>query len=357
VVEYQGIRLPRLNHYTAVAYHQACIAYLRKLALDYEQVRDEDFLAAAVILRYYEELDRSLESTTSGTAIWPFKQYVNAQANPFAFGMSESKRSDFLRPGSAVGTFDQSTVIAYLKSFQHASFRVALRQEIAMALTDQRGIQLPLETWAVLQGFDQAEDFVWADRHLYHCAKVVQFCLGKDVDTKQGRCDRWKELKSFEELWDKHKPLSFMPIRKPMPDSKSHREPLPDFWYMADVQVAGLSSLDLARILLILYDPYQLCIGFEAAEDRQHREAEVRWIVLRMCATAMSLRGTAQPKPSSQPVMIQAYAAIMACGGYFSDATEQRALMLVLERLKLDHGWRTEDSMLRLRKTWKWPPI
>ncbi|KIW70095.1 hypothetical protein PV04_02401 [Phialophora macrospora] len=351
VIEYQSIRLPKLTEETAVKYHQACIAYLIKLATDPDHVRDENLLAAAVILRYYEEIDPSLTGEDIKTLIHTFQLFVNAQANPYAYTMDEAKHTEYLRPGSAVGTFDNC--LGYLKSFQHASFRVALRQEITIAFLKQRAVRLPLETWSDLQGFDEAEDFVWSDRHLYHCAKVLQFCFGGDNGNGKTQMERWSELRDFETHWDQSKPLSFMPIHYQEPN-RDKGECLPHIWYMAEVHVTGLLSLDLARILLTVYNPNIPRIGPGATAARRRVAEEVHDVVIRLCGTAVSLRGTAAATPSSQPAMVQAYVAIVVCGEYFSDPVEQRALLEILERLKNDHGWPTARAATQLKRDWGW---
>jgi hypothetical protein len=350
VIEYQNIRLPKLTEETAVKYHQACIAYLIKLASDPEHVRDENLLAAAVILRYYEEIDPSLTGEDVKTLIHIFQLFVNAQANPYAHSMDDTKQSEFLRPGSAVGSFNCT---AYLKSFQHASFRVALRQETTIAFLRQRAVRLPLETWSVLQGFDEAEDFVWSDRHLYHCAKVLQFCFGGDTSNGKSVVERWNELREFETHWDHSKPLSFMPIHYQEAD-RSKGECLPHIWYMAEVHVTGLLSLDLARILLTVYNPNIPRIGPGVMAAQRRIAEEVHDIVIRLCGTAVSLGGTVPSNPSSQPAMVQAYVAIVVCGEYFSDPMERRALLDILDRLKRDHGWPTSQAAMQLRRDWGW---
>ena len=319
-----------------------------KSSSDPKHVRDENLLAAAVILRYYEEIDPSLTGEDIKTLIHTFQLFVNAQANPYAYLLDDVKHPEYLRPGSAVGTFDNA--LAYLKSFQHASFRVALRQETTIAFLKQRAVRLPLETWSVLQGFDEAEDFTWSDRHLYHCAKVLQFCFGGDNGNGKTQIERWNELRNFEMHWDESKPLSFMPIHYQQPDP-AKGECLPHIWYMAEVHVTGLMSLDLARILLTVYNPNIPQIGPGVTAARRRIAEEVHEIVIRICGTAMSL---GMATPSSQPAMMQAYVAIVVCGEYFSRAVEQRALLEILDRLKNDHGWPTEKHSMQLRREWGW---
>ena len=57
VIEYNGIRLPNLKGDTAIEYHNTCISYLLELFNHPEHMQDENLLATAAILRFYEVLD------------------------------------------------------------------------------------------------------------------------------------------------------------------------------------------------------------------------------------------------------------------------------------------------------------
>jgi len=209
-------------------------------------------------------------------------------------------------------------------------------------------VRLPLETWAILQGFDKAEDFIWADRHLYHCANVLQFCFGEDSNSGRRRVERWNELRQFEDHWGQAKPLSFAPIHYQEAD-RIQGECLPRIWYMAEVHVTGAAFLELARILLTVYDPHIPRIGPGVTAAQRRVSEQVHAIVIRLCGTAVS-------NPSSPPALVQAYMAITVCGEYFSDRTEQKALLAILDRLKRDHGWPTGTTATELERGWGWKP-
>ncbi|KAK4944891.1 hypothetical protein LTR10_015810 [Elasticomyces elasticus] len=345
VIRYQDVLLPKLTKDSAVKYHNACIAYLIKLSNDPEQVRDENLLAASVILRYYEEIDTAFTGEDNETFLHTFQIFVRAQANPYSYILDNGQNPEYLRPGSAAGIYENA--LSYLKSFQHAAFRIALRQETTIAFLKQRAVRLPLETWSILQGFDEVEDFIWADRHLFHCANVLQFCFGPDGGSGKTQTERWKELKRFEDQWDKAKPLSFAPIHYQEPD-RSKGECLPHIWYMAEVHVTGQLFLDLARILLTVYNPNIPRIGPGVVAAQRRVTDEVHDIVIRLCGTAMS-------NPSSRPAMVQAYMAVAVCGEYFYDPLEQQALLGILDRLKKDHGWPTGKTALELKREWGRP--
>lgn len=56
-IRYQNTFLPDLKQETALFYHNRCIEHLVSLSDDPMEVNDENLLAAAVILRFYEEVD------------------------------------------------------------------------------------------------------------------------------------------------------------------------------------------------------------------------------------------------------------------------------------------------------------
>lgn len=58
--EVDGIPLPDLDEDSAIHYHDACISYLVSVSHNSEQAYNEDTLAAATALRYYEQIDSKL---------------------------------------------------------------------------------------------------------------------------------------------------------------------------------------------------------------------------------------------------------------------------------------------------------
>ena len=314
-----------------------------KLSSDPDQVQDENLLAAAVILRYYEEIDASFTGEDRETFLHTFQLFVKAQANPYFEILGDGGSPEYLRPGSNSNI--RENTLAYLKSFQHATFRVALRQETTIAFMKQRPVRLPLERWSILQGFEAVEDFVWSDRHLYHCANVLHHCFGGEVPHGRTNVERWNELKNYEVQWETAKPLSFAPIHYQEPDSKKG-ECLPHIWLMAEIHITGLLHLDLARILLTVYNPNIPRIGQGVSAAHRRLTEQVHDIVVRLCGTAVSA------SESSQPALVQAYMAIAVCGEYFSDAKEQQALLGILSRLEREYGWPTTKTALDLKREW-----
>ncbi|RMZ75438.1 hypothetical protein DV737_g5302, partial [Chaetothyriales sp. CBS 132003] len=387
VIVYQNTELPSLTVNTAIYYHQACIAYLKKLGKDEVSIQDENLLAAAIILRYYEELDHRLSGDEHAPKFVAFDIFVNAQArhqnsqinhqfepllaSPLANLSAPSINSASMtapRSGVLPPLRNRTEVIAELKNFRHASFRVALRQEITTAFLKQQSIFTSLpDTWTLLSIFDTPStrnddpDFIHSDCHLLHCARVLQYCFGTRSGSRASSpiplafpntaspIERYHELREYQRNWRKGEPYSFQPIHYSSAISTPTSFTLPQIWYISEIHALGLSYLDLADILLTVYDPSLPRLGPNASKEQKRVSKKVREIVVRLCGSAMS-------SPDNESASIQAYLAIVVCGEHFSEVgrKEQEALLSVLERLEAKWGWPTRKERSELEEVWGW---
>ena len=365
-IRYEGIELTNLRDDTCVRYHQASIAYLKELAKTPEYLQDENLLACAVILRYYEELDCALRAQDLEPAsLEAFKAIFRAQTSSSDASLPSPPAGEGWKHSH--GRHHRQTrehALHQLQSFQHACFRIALRQETTTAFMKQRSINLPLcSTWSLLDVFEEdAPDFVWADRHLHHCAKVLHFCFGDshsgsnsssnplslsnltNSSTHQNSLDRWRQHKAYQEQWEKNKPLSFSPFH--FQDS-TPTSIFPKIWFMSETHVIGLQYLNLARILLTVYDPGIRRLGTGSISRHKRADNEVREIVTKLCGISLS-------NPSNQPARMQAFMAVAVCGERFEEQRERRGLLQVLEGLEGEFGWPTGGTRDELKMAWGW---
>lgn len=335
-IKYAGTRLPNLTSNSAIEYHNAVLAYLIQLSTDPVEVGNEDLLASAVVLRFYEELDTSITGEDAETFQQTFQIFVNAQLTD-AMNASNMLADGTFNPNSPGGSA--------LSPFRQACFRVALRQEVTSAFMKQRIIRMPLDAWAPLRSWGDAEDVVWTDRLVLFCADVLQFCFGDDTPGARSRIDRWKELKDFETTWEICKPVSFGPLREQEADGTHGVFPL--IWLFSEVNMSGIQYLDLARILLTVYDPTTPRLGPGAVAAGRRISATVREIVLRICGIAVSNR-------SAQPALVMAHMAIAVCGEYFTNSYEQKGMIDLLEALESEHAWPTAKTVADLKLAWAW---
>ncbi|KAJ5099319.1 hypothetical protein N7532_006320 [Penicillium argentinense] len=251
---------------------------------------------------------------------------------------------------------------------RHAAYWIALRQEIITAFSKQRTFRLPLGPCEPYRSFEPADDYVWADRLVIHCADVLQYCFGSEeehlpdthtqpqfgssmgilhpVPPTDMRIARYDELVSFESLWSELGPPSFKPIYTREPD-RSRGEVFPELWYLNNCHVAGLQFLELARILLVVYNPKLPRLGPSQRTAMRSVDRKVRSIVLRLCGMALS-------NQHSPPGLVTASVAIGMCGDRFTERIEQEALLGVLAKLGDEHAYPTFSTQELLKRAWGW---
>lgn len=240
---------------------------------------------------------------------------------------------------------------------RHAAYWIALRQEIITAFSKQRTFRLQRGPCELDRSFEPADDCVWADRLVIHCADVLQYCFGSEeqnvsrnfhfqtspsmrvlrpAPSSEMRIARYEELVAFETLWAEVGPASFNPIYAREPN-RSIGEVFPELWYLNNCHVAGLQHLELARILLTVYNPKLPRLGPRQREAMRTVDREVRNVVLRLCGIALS-------NQHSPPGLVTASIAIGMCGDRFTDRIEQEALLGLLIKLEDEHAYPTTST-------------
>ncbi|KAK8194346.1 hypothetical protein M8818_007535 [Zalaria obscura] len=162
-------------------YHGECIKHLIPMLNDEQAVFDEDLMAATVILRYLEEVGVPVSGTTEQNHLLGTRVFLSAQDATLLNG-----------------------------GLREAAFWIGLRQEIYVAFVNQRSVIPTLEHLQFDQTFEPAEDHVWANRIIAHCAEVLRYCFGEDLNSMTP--SRYTELTSYAENWVHMKPTSFTPM-------------------------------------------------------------------------------------------------------------------------------------------------
>ncbi len=116
---------------------------------------------------------------------------------------------------------------------------------------------------------------------------------------------------------------------------------------MSDTHGIGIQYLDLARILLTVYNPAIPRLGPGTTATQKRISEEVREIVVHLCGIAMS-------NASNQTARMQAYMAVAVCGERFEDGRERRSLLDVLIGLEREFGWPTRRTQEELKGAWGW---
>ncbi|KAL4954371.1 hypothetical protein BDW69DRAFT_183591 [Aspergillus filifer] len=367
-IEYKGRGLDDLTDETALQYHNKCIQDLLQLSADPAQTHNEDLLAAAIILRFYEELDYPLQDQQRDDEFFlqVVNMFIEAQvprvpliAHKTPSVVAGTAGRDDLESGSSpieVYSSPSSTALGramtletrwYMSSLRQASFWVAFRMEVYSAFIKQRPFNMSLSRCDVFRSFIPGEDALWTARLIIFCADVLEFCYGHAAHTPaEGAStkERWSHLKTQSERWIESLPSSFEPIYF-RELSRDKKEVFPEICYLTNIHVAGVQHIELARILLAVYNPNLPRLGFGHRESMRVLSEELRASVLRLCGIAVHNR-------QNPPSLTTALLGIVVCGEHFDNPAEQNALLELLDELEWHHGWPVGDYRRRLKHSW-----
>ncbi|KAL3460888.1 hypothetical protein BJX64DRAFT_289826 [Aspergillus heterothallicus] len=373
-VQYDGRILQNLTDETALHYHNKCIHDLLTLGANPEHTRNEDLLAAGIILRFYEEVDYPLQDDMRDSElflrvinIFIEAQIPNVPLSPqrslsLTGSMGASPPSDANPKTLPVHAYGSPMALSnitslenkrwYMADLRQAAFWVAFRQEVYSAFLKQRPFNMSLSRCDVFRSFAPAEDALWTARLVIFCADVLEFCYGNshqppahEVDGTSAK-ERWAHLKSLERKWIEHLPGSFEPIyfREPQ---HSKGEVFPEICYLTNLHIAGVQHVELARIMLAVYNPNIPRLGLGHRAAMRALSEELRGCVLRLCGIAVHNR-------KNPPSLTTALLGIVVCGEHFEDRAEQQALLHLLDELEYDLGWPVGNSRDRLKQSWGW---
>lgn len=368
VIQYLDRPLPTLTKTTWDKYLRAVIAYLTK-ARSVEDYQDNGFLAAAVILRFTGDIHQAITgeeddskvmievargfianriSTATATNISPYSPPSQQYYIPSTHGLHSNHVSHDDRQKR-----DREQAQTYLGSFEHACFRVTLRQEALAAIMSvprfgpraatADALNRP-RTWELLDlCLPKSEQYIWADLHLRHLTDVLQFyCNGEQRSTAN-----YHRLNDYTESWDVSKPYSFAPYRHPYED-RNGSPPLmlrlPECWLWGEVYVVGTQYLELARIILTGNDPSAPATRF--GPERLRMDKEIRDSVIHICSLAL---GTG--KNDTVFALEVAFAAVVLAASEFKMNEEQDQLLRVLDELE-SRGWPAKMKRTLLLELW-----
>ncbi|KAL4862281.1 hypothetical protein BDV12DRAFT_207318 [Aspergillus spectabilis] len=331
-VKYDGRILHELTDETALHYHNKCIHDLLTLGADPEHTRNEDLLAAAIILRFYEEVDYPLQDEKRDNELFlrVINIFIEAQipnvplSPPSSVGSTQPLLQSTCTQSST--TIDKPPLGSqwYMANLRQAAFWVAFRQEVYSAFLKQRPFNMSLSRC----------DFCYGS--------TSQPSPTAESESNSTR-EKWTTLRSLSEKWVDLLPSSFEPIYFREAD-KDNGEVFPEICYLTNLHVAGVQHVELARIMLAVYDPTIPRLGFGHRERMRLLSLELRASVLRLCGIAVYNR-------KNPPSLTTALLGIVVCGEHFEDRGEQRALLGLLDELEYHHGWPVGNYRARLKES------
>jgi len=371
-------KLSTLDPFLADRYYEQCIEKLIPMFDDLEILMDGDLLCATVILRQLEEFNGkpSPECETYSRSFLPRQvtacRLVKIQQAPYlltwlAVSIVGHDHQRHLR-GIQVLVRAQEHLVATSDGVHQAAYWAGFHQEVYMAFLTQRPVAPRLSSRCSLdRSLTTASDRTWALRLIVHCATILSFCHGQHgaddeisgsstgVSDFPKRLGEWQSLLEYTLNWSTSCPLHFQPIFQSSPTDGSV---FPIVYYHLPVHLCAAMYYYVCLILLALHDPFleiDTSIGTNriqairrSANALKELDAKIRFHVRTVCGIALCNSHLA-------PVMAMASAVITICGDYFENDTEeeeQEALLDVLVRNEVKHGWPTSATQQHLKKKW-----
>ncbi|KAE8383204.1 hypothetical protein BDV26DRAFT_277407 [Aspergillus bertholletiae] len=268
-------------------------------------------MAAAVILRQYEEIEEEEEEIDSST------------------GGRDQQPVNFLAIIQAI--IETTASIPTHHSFANAVFWIAIRQEIYYALAMQRFPRMAPDQ-------DKRQGASAANKLILFAGDVTKWWLGDRSQLE------WGILKERLHSISTELMPEFVPILEKKAD-KSKGEVFSTVWYCSSAQVFGAQHYEIARMILIAENPN---IRNDAHCRIAHRkvEAQVRSIVLNICGIGLSHQNLS-------PALVNAVISIILYGEYFTDPREREALEAVIEKTKAIHAWPMKKLHHAVKAKWE----
>lgn len=357
IVEWKGRLLPELKEEFAMPYHNDCIQNLLQLSMDPKKLHDETLLAAVIALRTDEEMGVNMQDEEEDQQLFLkiSSMFVDAQL-PAYLALPHSSPEVFhpsLQGGNAhsnsASPSNQTETELGANGLRQACFWTAFRQDLHAAFLKQQPVRFPLSRCEAFRQLTPATDAVWANRMVTFCADVLEFCYGSDsVDAKVAPAytnqQRWRELRAHEECLCALLPATFEPTYCSEPDV-AQGSVFPDIWYLEPCHVSGTTYVELARMLLEVFNPTRPKLGHGFLAATNAFISSTKRVLFRLCGIALS-------NHHCPPSLINACLGISMFGEYFEDPIEQDALLGVLALMSDRYAYPTSQIANSLRQAW-----
>lgn len=162
----------------AEMYHERCVELLIPLLDDLSTVSDA-VVAATVLLRNYEQMSSAITGFDCERHLTGTSAFMNSESTCASVG-----------------------------GLRQASFWIFIRQDLDVALSQQRPLRLNLNAYSVEMDLDMPiDDWGWANRIVWLTAEVVAFSFGWEKSRM-----KYEELKLKTQSWWQRRPESFRPL-------------------------------------------------------------------------------------------------------------------------------------------------
>ena len=291
---------------TAELYHARCIELLIPLLSDAPPIQNE-VIVSIVLLRFYEQMASAVTGLDSGRHLTGASAFMNSGSYLLA----------------------QNLILS-------AAFWLFLRQDIDIAINEQRCLTLKLED---ISGVDVTQepsnDWEWANRVVWLTAQATNYLFGLDKVHVT-----FEKIQQQIEDWQDHKPSSFRPLYV-VRHNLFHEHYFTHPWHALAMQY-----YHTAKILLLLSDHQYAQIG---VGNRQRRQS----LQLKVLDHATQLFGISSSGDDMQ-ARLGACHVVSLVAPFILDELQRCELISLLRRLEQRHAWPTRAIALSAMHEWDW---
>jgi hypothetical protein len=208
-------------------------------------------------------------------------------------------------------------------------------------------LNLSLDNYRHSSVFREFDDEAWANRAIFLFATILQAVFENNTtEANNISKDRWKELDSDVDEWERTKPWTFTPLYMEPGAGEKFTGAWPDLPCAQGVVAVGLQYYHLCKILLTIYSPNASLVGLAGVRARKATDAMIRKHIRITIGYGVS-------NSHCGNAMFQGSHILSACGAYIVDEKEQDACVEYLTGLQRLIGWRTDKVLRDLREQWE----
>lgn len=347
-MSWRGYKIPDTKEELPMLYHNECIHNIIRFTSDATNMQDETLLAAVIILRTDEEIGFNTEGEEEDQQLFLniANVIINAQLpRKLALPHTSLTTFDAASPSShsiALSALDDEGDLG-AAGLRQSCIWTALRQDMHAAMTTQKPVRFPLKRCEPFRRLNPASDGVWANRMVTLCADVVEFAFGSDS------CDgvvlpayqdeqRWRSLHEREIMLTATLPKTFQPAYHD--ENVLIHSIFPEIWYVNQWAICGVTYVELARLLLELFNPTRPSLGRHGFKKALESSIEAaKQILIRLCGVALT-------NDHCSPSLINACLGISIVGEHFESEIEQEGLLHVLNLMYDRHAYQSLSSKI-----------
>ncbi|KAF2114060.1 hypothetical protein BDV96DRAFT_495527 [Lophiotrema nucula] len=284
-------------------YHERLLNILIPHIADRGYIDDDATLAAAIILRCFEDF-------VAGTA---------GQSNLSTFELFTTVGGSLLNTQSAV---------------VRSCFLRHIRFEVYSSLLGQQSLRVNYRTFILPDLVEPSDNIAWNNRIVWLAARVLQWSTGDSQTLHE-----WQELTDLIDDWEKSRPSSFAPFFYRERNLNEGRY-YPDLWFSTSYYIEANQYLVLARIALAKHNPLLQEAGTQTMSD--YISTKLREVV-----------AMAQCNDHRTPALFLASHVLYAYGPMVEDHFDRVKIIEFLEEVDTV-GWATKPAMRWLASQWGW---